>query len=295
MKIHALYQQVTDRIIADLEAGVAPWVKPWKSGNDGVMPVNAITRRPYSGINVLILWDSQSRNGYPTSEWLTFKQAESQGVLVRKGEKGSVIVFTKPLVSIQDGTESGISGTNPSNSTPRTRQMLRTFHVFNVAQLTQPPESNPDTIDEALSPHDRHEAAERFIRATDAVICYGTDRAFYSPKFDSIQLPAFPTFRSAEDYYATVLHELTHWTGHEKRLDRQFGKRFAQDAYAFEELIAELGAAFLCAQLGIKGQLQHASYIASWIKILKGDDRAIFTAASVASRAAEYLSSFNPT
>lgn len=276
MQIAAVYENVTRSIIAELEGGTAPWVKPWKSGKRvGIMPANAITGHHYRGINVPILWHAADERGFPTNGWLTFKQTLDAGGHVKKGEKGTQIVFTKRIsVTDNDDEERQIS-------------MLRAFTVFNVAQV--------EGIDALLAAAEAPPAGsvEAFVSATGADIRHGGDRACYVPFRDFIALPNPSDFSSPEHYKATKLHELVHWSGNEKRLKRDLGNRFGTKAYAAEELVAELGAAFLCAHLGVEGRLRHAEYIASWLSLLKEDDRAIFTAASKASAAADYLRSFS--
>jgi antirestriction protein ArdC len=277
MHIRALYESVTAQIIADLEAGVCPWTKPWKASGGGIMPHNAATKRSYNGINIPILWHAQSTRGYPTASWMTFKQAQALEATVRGGEKGTHIVFTKQLtVKDAEGEEDKKVG------------MLKAYSVFNVAQIDGLPE---EPSQEPLKVVDGRVAD--FIKATKAEIQHGGDRACYVPSKDFVLLPNPVAFKTYEHYQATVLHELTHWSGHKGRLDRDLDNRFGTKAYAAEELIAELGAAFLCAHLGIKGELKHSEYIATWIDLLKGDDRAIFTASSKASQAADYLRQFS--
>ena len=276
MKIAAVYESVTQSIIAELESGAAPWVKPWKGGKrTGIMPMNAATGHHYRGINVPILWHAADEHSFPTNAWLSFKQAVEKRAHVRKGEKGTQIVFTKRLnVKDEDDEERQIS-------------MLRAFTVFNVAQIdgmeaqSDAPEPPPES------------ATEAFVSATGADIRHGGDQACYVPSRDFIALPHPSAFRDEQSYRATKLHELVHWSGHRSRLDRDLSHRFGTQAYAAEELVAELGAAFLCAHLGVEGELRHAGYIASWITLLKSDDRAIFTAASKASAAADYLRAFS--
>lgn len=276
MKIADLYRQVTDRIVAELEAGVAPWVKPWHDGRTGgLMPRNAATGRPYSGINIPILWDAAHRGGYPRHEWLTFRQAFSAGAVVRRGERGTTVVFTRQIIARAE---------RPDDD-ERVVSMLRTYAVFNVAQIDGW-EEKPE-LD--LPEHPPILVAERFVRSVGADIRHGGNRACYIPSRDLIAMPEPRQFESAAHYFATALHELTHWTGHETRLDRVLANRFGSGAYAAEELVAEFGAAFLCAELGITGRLRHADYIGSWLELLKADDRAVFTAASKASQAASYL------
>ncbi|MCC3246426.1 ssDNA-binding domain-containing protein [Methylocystis sp. WRRC1] len=276
MHIAAVYENVTKSIIAELEGGTAPWIKPWKSGTRvGIMPANAINGHHYRGINVPILWHAADERGFPKNAWLTFKQALDAGGHVRKGEKGTQIVFTKRISVTDDDDEA------------RQISMLRAFTVFNVAQVEGV---------EALAPLPEPPLSgvvETFVSATGADIRHGGDRACYVPSRDFIALPNASDFESEQHYEATKLHELVHWSGNEKRLKRDLANRFGTKAYAAEELVAELGAAFLCAHLGVEGRLRHDEYIASWLSLLKEDDRAIFTAASKASAAADYLRSFS--
>lgn len=279
MKITAVYEAVTRSIIVELEQGAAPWVKPWKSGKrTGILPANAITGRCYNGINIPILWHAADLHGYPTNSWLTFKQALEKGACVRKGEKGTQVVFTKRLsVKKDDATDE-----------ERQISMLRAFAVFNVAQV-----DGFDAPDTTTAPAPPPRAADAFAAATGADIRHGGDKAYFVPSMDFIVLPDPEYFENVEHYHATKLHELVHWSGHESRLNRDLKNRFGTKAYAAEELVAELGAAFLCAHLGIEGQLRHAGYIDSWLLLLKEDNRAIFTAASKASYATDYLRSFS--
>jgi antirestriction protein ArdC len=276
-----LYQDVTNRIIAALEAGIPPWVKPWSGGIETV-PANAGSKRPYRGVNALLLTLEATRRGYARNAWLTFRQAAELGGRVRGGEHGTTVVFYK----LQERrTTPDTEGEEREER--RVVPLLRAFKVFNVAQieglpehLVQPPPPpawEPDT------------EAERLLASSGARVNYGGARAFYQPTEDFIQLPAPGAFGDRGGYYATALHELVHWTGHHSRCNRQLGKRFGEEAYAVEELIAEMGSAFLCAHCRLDGQLQHASYIGSWLKVLKNDKRAVFTAAGQAQRAADFV------
>src|ERR1700719_2939038 len=281
MKIQQLYADVTANIIRDLEAGTAPWVKPWKNGNTGgILPKNAATKRSYNGVNIPILWHAQICRGYPTASWMTYKQAAELGAQVRGGEKSTHVVFTKQLnVKDKETDEEKKIG------------MLKAYSVFNVAQIDGVPASTVGLVEE--TPDQTRDKADTFIAATKADIRIGGDRACYIPALDFIALPPQSAFKSREHFLATSLHECGHWSGHKSRLDRDLRSRFNEKAYAAEELIAELTAAFLCAHLGITGELRHAEYIASWISLLKDDDRAIFTAASKASKAATFLRAFS--
>ena len=287
-----LYQHVTDKIIADLEHGELTWLKPWNAGNmDGriTKPLrhNGIA---YSGVNVLMLWGAALEGGYCSPFWMTFKQAKELGAHVRKGERGNLVVYANTITKTEeqdDGSEE-----------ERTIPFMKGYTVFNVEQIDGLPEryySKPELV---IDPAQRIEHAESFFAATGADIRHGGNRAYYSGSSDHVQLPVFESFRSPESYYATLAHELTHWTKHPNRLDREFGrKRWGDEGYAREELVAELGAAFLCADLALTPEpgADHAAYIQSWLKVLKEDKRAIFSAAAHAQRAAEFLHGLQST
>lgn len=280
MKIADLYQSVTNAIVADLEKGVASWVKPWKTGNaGGIMPVNAATKHTYNGVNIPILWHAQITRGFPTAQWMTYRQALPLDAHVRKGEQGTTVVFTKKLTLKEKDSEE-----------EKRISMLRTYTVFNVAQIDGLPDHFSDVQEMVETPQD---AAMFFIDATKADIRIGGDRACYVPSKDFIALPPEQAFSGREHYLATALHELGHWTGAKHRLDRDMEGRFGTRTYAAEELVAELTAAFLCAHLGIQGELRHSEYIGNWVELLKEDNRAIFTASSKASQAADYLRAFS--
>jgi antirestriction protein ArdC len=282
VRVANLYDQVTATIIKQLEEGAPPWVRPWKDGNPGssIMPINAATNRNYSGINIPILWHAKEQRGFKTHRWMTYRQALPLDAHVKKGEEGTTVVFTKKHVFKDKETEE-----------EKRIGFLRTFTVFNVEQIEglSEPQPTPEIVDVADG------KVNQFIDTTQADIRIGGDKAFFIPAFDYIALPPVTAFKSQEHYQATALHELTHWSGSKKRLDRDLTGRFGTQSYAAEELVAELGAAFLCAHLGIPGELRHADYIANWLKLLKSDNRAIFTAASKASAAADYLRSFSET
>ncbi|WP_439923335.1 ArdC family protein [Nitrobacter sp. JJSN] len=275
-----LYAEVSARIVAELEAGAAPWIKPWSATPGANTPCNAATNRPYSGCNVVLLWMAQAA-GYRTPRFLTFKQAFELGGNVRKGEHGTKVYFVKQLqVRDQDADD---------NSSARLIPMMREYTVFNVDQCENLPESiNTGKPIRVRNPDTRDELADTFLHSTGADIREGHGEAYYVPSRDFISLPAFAGFKSADHFYNVAFHELTHWTGHKSRLDRDL-HRFGNAASAAEELIAELGAAFLCAEFGFDGDVRNAGYIASWIGFLKADKRAFFTACSQASKAADYL------
>lgn len=273
-----LYQAVTDKILAQLEQGCAPWIKPW-SETSGGMPYNAISGKAYRGINTMLLFAPAGAIG---NAWLTYKQAQDVGAQVRKGEKGSMIVFFKPWKVTDKNAKAG-----ETSSADRTIPVLRYFTVFHTSQVDGLPEKYAPKIAERLPERERHDAAEKLM--AQAIVQHGGDRAYYRTATDSIQLPQIGQFADVESYYGTALHELTHWTGNKARLDREYGKRFGDSAYAREELVAEMGAAFLCAACGIDGKLQHAEYVANWIQVLKNDKRAVLVAAGAAQKAADFV------
>ena len=276
-----LYTHVTERIIAALETGVPPWLPPWHEGADDGIPRNLSSGKPYRGINILLLHMQAMANGYAEHRWLTFKQANEIGARVRKGETGTPIVFFK-------WQEVGSNDETPERDKPaRVRPMLKSFIVFNAAQLDDLPleyHQSPKLPD--WKPIER---AEDLLLGSGALIRHGGNRAFYVPDQDYIQLPPAAWFPNPAAFYGTALHELTHWSGHPQRCCRLLGKQHGMDAYAFEELVAEMGAAFLCAYCGLPGQLEHASYIDNWLQALKRDKRLIFVAASKAQAAADFL------
>lgn len=281
-----IHQTITDRIIASIEAGTAPWMKPWTSSGPAVRPLRS-TGQPYNGVNVLTLWLDAEEKGFSSPYWFGFQTALKMGAHVRKGEKGSGIVYANKTIKTEE---------NPDTGEEKTRAIpfLKQSYVFNAAQIDGLPEHfyqaatpTPDRTPEA-----RDSRLEAFFACTGADIRHGGSRAFYRVDADFVQMPAFDDFHTGQSYYATLAHEMTHWTRHPTRLDRDMGRKVWGDAgYSMEELVAEMGAAFLCADLGITAETRedHAAYIASWLEVLKGDKKAIFTAASKASAAAEYL------
>jgi antirestriction protein ArdC len=276
-----LYAEVSARIVAELEAGAAPWVKPWSATPGANTPCNAVSNRPYSGCNVVLLWMAQAA-GYRTPRFLTFKQALELGGNVRKGARGTKVYFVKQL-QVQD------KGADDETAT-RLVPLMREYTVFNVDRSENLPDSiNTGKPIRVRNPDTRDELADAFLRSTGADVRAGHGEAYYVPSRDYISIPAFEAFKGAEQFYNVVFHELTHWTGHKARLDRDLKNRFGSRNYAAEELIAELGAAFLCAEFGFDGDVRNAGYIANWIELLKADKRAFFTACSNASKAADYL------
>lgn len=275
-----IYEVVTNQIIDQLEQGVVPWQQAWSAGP-------AVTHRnirgnAYSGVNVLLTWIASAQKGFTQTRWLTYKQAKEQGGNVRKGEKGTTVVFAKQVLTDKEDDNGKKIG----------YFVHKGYTVFNIEQcdglehlregLTEP---KPEPI--------RCVETDALIAATGAVIKHdGAGRAYYKRDTDDIHMPVASSFNTMPDYYSTVLHELVHWTGAKHRLDRIKGKSFGDKDYAFEELCAELGSAFLCAQMGFDSDLQHASYIGSWLQALKNDKKYIFRASSQASKAAEYINQF---
>lgn len=273
-----IYQTVTDRIVSALEAGVKPWVCPWQrvAGMTGI-PTNYTTGASYSGMNIMLLWCSASEQGFTDPRWLTYKQAQAEGAQVRKGEKGTMGIFYS---MIEKENENGDVENYP---------MLKTFTLFNAQQidgLSQSEEVEPAIEVEIFDPLPNVEA---LLKRSGANITERGQAAYFNPQADAIVLPERRLFAHAADFYATGLHELTHWSGAKTRLNREMRGKFDKEGYAFEELIAELGSAFLMADLGVVGDVQHENYIASWLKALKNDKRYIFKAASAASKAHRYL------
>ena len=278
-----LYSNVTARIVAALERGVAPWVRPWSTGID-TLPMNAGTKRPYRGVNVVLLALEVQAHGYPLNRWVTYRQALELGGQVRRGERGTTVAFWK-LRKI-GATVDAYPDQGEPDLHERVIPLLRAYTVFNVAQT----EGLPAAITATSRPTWEPEAkAEELLLMWGAEIRHGGALAYYQPRTDEIHLPLRQAFAAADSYYATALHELTHWTSHASRCDRQLGQRFGDDAYAAEELIAEMGSAFLCAHCRIDGQLQHSAYLDHWLRVLRTDKRAIFVAATRAQQASDYV------
>ena len=272
-----VYQEVTDSIIKQLENGAMPWIKPWKT--DSTADKNVLSQKPYQGVNRLILGLSSMVQGFDIPVWASFKQWQSIGANVRKGEKGTKIVFYSPVT--KENKQTGES---------ESYNLLKAYYVFNASQVDGVTIQAPSAD---TKPFNAIEAAELRIKLTGAVITHGGDSAFYAPSVDKINVPHKSSFVSESNYYATVFHELVHWTGAEHREKRAFGKRFGDNAYAFEELVAEMGAAFLCQDYRIAGELRHAGYLQSWLKVLKEDSKAIFKAAALAQKAADYINALD--
>jgi antirestriction protein ArdC len=284
-----LYTRVTARIVADLERGVRPWLQPW-----GAVPTAGRVSRPlrhngtpYKGINIVILWGEATAKGYTSPIWVTFTQATALRAHVRKGEHGTLVVYADTFTRTET--------TDEGDEVERRIPFLKCYPVFNVAQIAGLPAQYAAPPPPPSDPLPLRELAERFFAVTGAVMHHGGDQAYYSPARDVIQLPPPEAFHDTESYEATKAHEAVHWTKAATRLNRDFGgTRFGDAGYAREELTAELGAAFLCADLGITPEPRedHAAYLASWLRVLRADARAIFTAAAHAQRAVDYLHGF---
>jgi antirestriction protein ArdC len=278
-----VYARVTDQIINAIEQGnVGNWRMPWHtSGRYAFSPINVVSKKPYRGINTLCLWAAAQAKGYKSGEWGTYKQFQERGAQVRRREKSTTVCFWKwsnTTTETQDAEDAKMGS-----------HLLFTkgYSVFNAAQVDgYTPRAEPE-----ISIPERIERAEQFFRGIGADLRHGGNRAYYSVDGDYIQMPVFGAFRENISYYSTLAHEHTHFTAKDNRCDRQLGKRFADNAYAAEELIAELGAAFTCAHLGLSTEPRqdHAQYINSWLKVLKADSKAIFTAASKAQQATDWL------
>jgi len=289
-----LHSEITARIVAQLKAGAAPWRKPWSTktaiGADGraiLMPRNAVTDRAYSGINILLLWGKMDDCGFSDGRFLTFKQAKELGGSVRKGEKGTEVVYVN-FVERE-------SRDNPAETVRI--PFLKSYYVFNVAQCDGLPEkiTGAGNVGERapVSHNERDAAIDAFVTSTGATIQHGEPRAFYQPAGDFVNMPILASFTSSHAYYAVLFHELGHWTGAAHRLNRTFGKRFGDRAYAAEELVAELTSAFVCAEFGIDNDGQDAAYLATWLpklaEFLTDHVGAIVTAAAAASKAVEFM------
>jgi antirestriction protein ArdC len=282
--IDTLYAGVTDRIIAELEAGRLPWVQPWDSSiTIAGLPRNASSGRAYSGINILILWHALFEHGFAAQRWLTFRQAQALGGHVRKGERGTCVCYADKF------TPKDNDGMASESEERRQIAFLKRFTVFNVAQCEGLPEELYAQDCPALGDRETIPQAEALIAATGADIRVGTPHACYMPGSDRIEVPHQQAYPEQINWYRTVLHELGHWTGHGSRLNRELNSPFGSAAYAREELVAELCSAFTCATLGIVPTVRHADYIGAWLEVLRADNRAIFRAASLASKAADYL------
>lgn len=281
-----VYERITGQIVSELEKGVRPWFKPWNAEH----AAGRITRPlrsngiAYRGINVLMLWSEAMTKGFSAPIWMTFKQAMELNAHVRKGENGSLVVSASTATRTEADMETG-------NELEREIPFMKGYTVFNAEQVEGLPAQYYAKAEPRSETVQRIDRAETFFAATGVNIQHGGNRAFYTMAQDRVQIPPFESFRDPESYYAILAHEVTHASGAKHRLDRDLSGRFGSNSYAVEELIAELGAAFLSADLDLTPEPRtgHASYIASWLQVLKDDKRAIFTAAAHAQRAADYL------
>ena len=284
-----VYTRITAQIIHSLEQGVRPWVRPWNADNATGRIIRPMRHngQGYSGINVLMLWSAAAEPGFTCPVWMTFQQAIEMKANVRKGEKGSLVVYANKLTRTEDDGE--------GNEVEREIPFMRGYTVFNAEQIEGLPATYYTKPEPTLTGPARIDHAEAFFANTKADIRIRGGRAYYAIDDDFIAMPPIESFRDAESYYATLAHECTHWTRHKSRLDRNFGRKdWGDQGYAREELVAELGASFLCADLELMPEVRedHASYIASWLEVLKNDKRAIFQAASHAQRAVDFLHGF---
>lgn len=282
MRTSELFERITRQIIAAIEAGAGEqFILPWHRWGEVGAPINAVSRRPYRGINTLLLWAAAELDGYSSGRWATYRQWTAAGAQVRKGEKATAIVFWKTAANDADEQDRDEDSFRP-------KFIGRVYYVFNASQVDDDRHASADA---SLPEHERIAAAEAFFAGCKAKVEHGGDRAFYTPSQDRIQMPRFEQFRNSASYYSVLGHEHVHWTGAEHRLDRDLQNRFGTDAYAVEELIAELGSAFLAGYLGIavEPRPDHAAYLASWLRVLRSDARAIVTAAAKAQQAVDFL------
>jgi antirestriction protein ArdC len=288
-----IHEHITDKIVSAIERGAGEFRLPWhRTAGNIIRPVNIASKKAYRGVNIVVLWAYAEEFGYSSGTWGTYKQWAEAGAQVRQGEKAAFVVFYKELAFAAD-PETG-------DAEPATRLFARATPVFAAEQVDGFMPSTiaapPITVTTPI------EQAEAFVAATGASIHHGGGRAYYRPSTDSIHLPPREAFigtktsTPAESYFSTLCHELCHWTSHETRCHRQLGNRFGDQAYAIEELVAELGAAFVCADLRITDEprADHAQYLASWLAVLKADKKAIFAAAARATEAAAFLAALQP-
>lgn len=288
-QIDNLYRDITDKIIAELEQGIVPWVQPWTSTRQLCplgLPVNGLTRRSYSGINILLLWSALEKRGFASPYWVTFKQCIAMGGTVRKGEKGTYVYFADKFVPQKEKARAEETGDEPNSIA-----FLKRYTVFNAEQCDGLPKG---LIAAPAAKAERQivPEAEALIAATGADFRIGGSQAFYVPSEDFIRIPQAADFTDTINWYRTAFHELGHWTGHKTRLDRSLTTKFGTVDYAREELVAEIATAFVCASLGIVPTVRHADYIGNWLQVLREDAKAIVRAASLASRASDFILAF---
>ena len=278
MKTNDLMEKITNQILEDMEKGNLFWETPWiKTGN---FPKNAATRKAYRGVNVIWLTSVASRQGFSCNSWLTYQQAKTAGGNIKAGAKGVEVIFFKPLTVKEEKAEGDFE--------KKVIKYLKYFTVFNLDQTEGLDHLRPKSAEE--KPFNKNEEAERILTQSGAkIVEENPDKAFYSPTLDYINLPPRHSFKTEEKFFSTSYHELTHWSGHPKRLNRKQSLVFGSVDYAFEELVAEIGGAFLAGHVGYEYDTQHAAYVQNWIKVLKDDTRAIFRAASLAQSAADFI------
>ena len=291
-----LYQEITDQIVAEMEAGTIPWAQPWDSSialetaeATFALPQNGATGRTYSGVNILILWLHAAKQGFAGQRWMTFQQARGLGAHVRKGERSVRVVHAGTFTPKEEREAAQAEGRDE-----QARRYLKAHRVFHVSQI----DGLPDEVAHRPAPpapsFEGVDASVReIIERSRARFVMGAPQAYYQPGTDTVAVPLVDAFHEPIDWHRTAMHELTHWTGHASRLDRDFaGFGRSRADYAREELVAEMGAAFTCAALGIRPTVRHADYLASWLAVLKEDKRAIVRAASAASKASDFLLAF---
>jgi len=284
-----IYREITDKIIAELERGIVPWVQPWSSSKQFCplgLPLNGLTRRSYSGINILLLWSALEEKGFASPYWLTFKQCVAMGGSVRKGQRGTHVYFADKFVPQKEKARAEQDGDEASAIA-----FLKRYTVFNAEQCDGLPVGLFGEV-EPRQPREIVSEAEALIEATGADFRIGGDQAFYVPSEDFIRIPNQTSYTDQINYYRTAFHELGHWTGHRTRLNRNLTTKFGTVDYAREELVAEMATAFVCASLGIVPTVRHADYIGNWLQVLKEDARAIVKAASLASKACDFILQF---
>lgn len=282
-----VYSHITAQIVEHLEKGVRPWIRPWSAAH----PAGRITRplrhngQPYSGINILSLWMSAVSQNFAAPIWMTYRQASELNAHVRQGGKGSAVVYANAITRTERDDKTG-------QDVEREIPYLKGYTVFNVEQIEGLPEIYYAKAVPTLDPVARIDHAEKFFANMGATVKHGGTRAYYAQESDYVQMPPFEAFRDPESYYSTLAHEMTHWTKHPQRLDRDLGRKtWGDEGYSREELVAELGSAFLCADLELHQEPpeENAAYVATWLEVLKNDTRSLFAAAAHAQRAADYL------
>ena len=288
--VRDIYAAVTAKIVASMEAGVRPWMQPWTASVSGSLRPLRHNGEPYRGVNILLLWTEAQERGFGSNRWMTYKQARSLGAHVLKGERGCMVVYASRIMTEGNGPDGGDAPCDQLSG--KSVAFLRAYTVFNFDQLQGLPAVEVASEQVETLPTFEHDAQlTKLIVGTAANIRHGGQRAFYAPDADFVQMPEPALFRDSTSYAVTLLHELAHWSGHPNRLAREFGRRFGDQAYAVEELVAELCSAFVCADLGMAAESRedHAAYLSHWLQVLKADKRAIFTAAAQAQRAADFL------